>query len=300
MTANSITGYLTQLRSALDGSDTAIIQDALSDAEEHLRSALESTLDAQPDTPKADALQAVVAEYGSPEEIAEAYREIEAYTRPVWESSEPRKKRNIFARFFGVFIDPRAWGALIYLLLSFITGVLYFCWAFVGVSTSLIFSLFIFGLPLAAFFMLSIRGVALFEGRIVEALLGVRMPRRTIFTPANMNWLKRLWAQLLDKRTWLILIYMVFQGVLGIVYFTVLIMLIATALTFMAMPVIFFFILGEPIATFNGQGYFVSLEMLPVSVLFGFLFMTVVMHLAKFIGKWHGRYAKFMLVGKSA
>jgi len=102
MTANSITGYLTQLRTALDGSDAAIIQDALSDAEEHLRSALESTLDAQPDTPKADALQAVIAEYGSPEEIAEAYREIEAYTRPVWESSEPRKKRNIFARFFGV------------------------------------------------------------------------------------------------------------------------------------------------------------------------------------------------------
>lgn len=298
MTANSVTGYLTQLRRALEGSDAAIIQDALSDAEEHLRSALENTLAAQPETPKEEALQAIIAEYGSPEEIAEAYREIEAYTRPVWPASTPKKKRNIFARFFGVYVDPRAWGALIYLLLSLVTGVLYFCWAFIGVSTSLIFSLFIFGLPLAAFFLLSIRGVALFEGRIVETLLGVRMPRRTVFTPANMNWWKRLWAQLLDKQTWLILIYMVLHGVLGTVYFSVFIMLTATALSFMAMPIIFFFIVGEPIATFNGQEYFLSLEMLPVAVLFGFLFMTVIMHFAKLIGNLHGRFAKFMLVGE--
>jgi len=38
--------------------------------------------------------------------------------------------------------------------------------------------------------------------------------------------------------------------------------------------------------------------MLPVAFLFGFLFMTVVMHLSKLIGKWHGRFAKFMLVGE--
>ena len=95
MTANSITGYLTQLRAALDGSDAAIIQDALSDAEEHLRSALESVQADQPDTSKGDALQAIIADYGTPEEIAEAYREVEAYTRPIWTSSKSKKKGNI-------------------------------------------------------------------------------------------------------------------------------------------------------------------------------------------------------------
>lgn len=294
MTANSITGYLTQLRAELENSDTAIIQDALSDAEEHLRTALENEQTAQPDMPKAEALAAIIADYGTPEEIAEAYREVEAYTRPIWTSPEPQK-RNIFARFFGVYLDPRAWGALIYLLLSLITGVLYFSWAFIGVSTSLIFAIFIFGLPLAAFFLLSIRGVALFEGRIVETLLGVRMPRRTVFAPTDLNWRERLWAQLQDKRTWLILIYMFLQGILGYVYFAVFILLIATALTFMAMPVVSS--LGLPIMVIDTP-YFAPLELLPVAVLFGFLFATVVMHFAKFIGKWHGRYAKFMLVGE--
>jgi uncharacterized membrane protein len=296
MTANSVTGYLTQLRAALAGSDAAIIQDALSDAEEHLRSALESMMADQPELPENEALQAIIAGYGQPEEIAEAYREVEAYTRPIWVSSEPKKKRNIFARFFGIFIDPQAWGALIYLLLSLITGALYFCWAFIGVSTSLIFSLFIFGLPLAAFFMLSIRGVALFEGRIVEALLGVRMPRRAVFTPANVNWRERLKAQLTDKQTWLILVYMILQGVLGYIYFAVFILLIATALMFVGVPV--FSSLGLPIVTINDMHYFAPVELLPVAVLTGILLAAVTMHLAKLIGKCHGRYAKFMLVGE--
>ena len=39
-------------------------------------------------------------------------------------------------------------------------------------------------------------------------------------------------------------------------------------------------------------------ELLPVSVLFDFLLVTATMHLAKIVGKWHGRYAKYMLAGK--
>ena len=296
MTANSITGYLTQLRVALEGSDKAIIQDALSDAEEHLRSALEIMSADQPDTPKAEALQAIIGEYGAPDEIAAAYREIEAYTQPVLAPAKPRKRGNFFARFFGIFIDPSAWGSLVYMLISLITGVLYFCWAFIGVSTLLVFCLFIFGLPLAAFFVISIRGVALIEGRIVEALLGVRMPRRTVFSPADMNWLERLWAQLKDKQTWLMLVYMILQGALGYIYFTLFIFLISAALMLMAVPIMSSF--GLPIVIFGDVQYFAPLELLPLTVLVGALLATLTMHLAKLMGKWHGRFAKFMLVGE--
>ena len=296
MTTDSITGYLAHLRAALEGSDPAIIQDALSDAEEHLRSALESKQVTQVDSSEAEALQSIIAEYGTPEEIADAYREIEAYTRPIWTSTDSQKKGNILTRFFSTFINPQAWGALVYLLISMITGLLYFCWAFIGVSTSLVFALFIFGLPLAAFFLLSIRGVALVEGRIVEALLGIRMPRRTIFTPANMKWYERLWAQLKDKQTWMILVYMFLQGVLGYFYFMVFMLLIATALMAMVVPVLSG--LGLPIVTFNDAHYFVPVVWLPLTISIGILLATVTMHIAKFVGKWHGRYAKFMLVGE--
>ena len=45
----------------------------------------------------------------------------------------------------------------------------------------------IFGIPLAALIFLSFRGLAWLEGRIVEALLGVRMPRRPVFAPQRCD-----------------------------------------------------------------------------------------------------------------
>ncbi len=296
MTANTIPGYLSQLQTALEGSDKAIIRDARSDAEEHLRTALENAQADLPDTPEDEILRSIINEYGTPEEIADAYRDIETYTRPAWTPAEPQPQRNIFARFFGVFIEPQAWGSLVYMLLSLVTGTLYFSWAITGLSTSLALALFIFGLPLAAFFLLSVRGVALFEGRIIETLLGIRMPRRTVFSPADMNWRERLWAQLKDKQNWSMLIYMVLYGALGVIYFTLFTVLIAFSLAFIGTPFLSSF--GIPLITIYDTYYFAPAWLLPVIVLGGVLLATLTMHLAKLIGKWHGRFAKFMLVGE--
>ena len=295
MTANSITDYLTQLRAALADSDKAIVQDALSDAEEHLNGALENAQTDQSKVSKSEALRVIINEYGTPEEIAEAYREVEIYTRPVLTPAKPSKSGNIFTRFFGVFIDPGAWGALVYLLISLITGLLYFCWAAIGFSTSLFFSLFIIGLPLVVVFLISIRGLALLEGRIVEALLGVRMPRRAVFSPPNKNWRDRLLVLFKDKQGWAMFVYMILQGVLGTIYFTLFVTLIFVALLLIVVPVLSG--IGLPIITLNGTLYFIPLKLVPLAVLIGILLATSTMHLAKLIGRWHGRFAKSMLVG---
>lgn len=295
MTTNTIRTYLIQLRQALEGSDAAILQDALFDAEEHLRSALESLRTSQPEITEEAALSTILVEYGTPEEIAQAYREVEIYTHPAFAPSKGIPKRNGFSRFFGVFADPQAWGALVYLLTSLLTGVLYFSWVFIGLSTSLVFALFIFGLPLAAFFVFSVRGIALVEGRIVEALLGVRMPRRTVFSPANQNWRTRLKSQLGDSQTWKMMGYLLIQGLLGFVYFSLMVLLLATALLFIGMPVINS--LGLPVAMIQDKAYFAPVAAYPFTIAFGILVATVSMHLAKWIGGLHGRFAKYMLVG---
>jgi hypothetical protein len=69
----------------------------------------------------------IVAGYGSPEEVAAAYKQIEVNTtpykeghiRPIPEQIAPAvpETRSVFSRFFGVVIEPRAWGALFYMLL---------------------------------------------------------------------------------------------------------------------------------------------------------------------------------------
>jgi hypothetical protein len=82
---------------------------------------------------------------------------------------------------FGVFADPRAYGALLYMLLSLVTGIFYFTWAVTGLSLTLGLAVLIIGIPFAILFFASVRGLALLEGRLVEVMLGERMPRRPAY-----------------------------------------------------------------------------------------------------------------------
>jgi len=62
----SIEEYLEMLKTELQGSDAATAQDALSDAEEHLRAALVNLCEKQPELSQEAALNSVIDQYGSP------------------------------------------------------------------------------------------------------------------------------------------------------------------------------------------------------------------------------------------
>src|SRR5882757_10091514 len=70
----SIDQYLRQLRESLSGSDSALIQDAVYDAEEYLR----AEVAAHPDKSESDVLELIASTYGAPDEVAAAYRDTEA------------------------------------------------------------------------------------------------------------------------------------------------------------------------------------------------------------------------------
>lgn len=295
---NSIEEYLDALRNVLKDADPALVQDALADAREHLSTGLAVAREANSEKDEKDALQKLVDEYGSPEETASAYKEVERRTSPSLKGTA--KPESTLGRFFGVYADPRAWGALLYMFIAFITGVFYFTWAVTGISLSVSFLIFIFGFPLALLFLLSVRGLALLEGRLVEALLGVRMPRRPLFSHQGMKWPDRLKALVLDKHTWLFLLYMIIQFVLGTVYFIVIVTVLSLSLSFIAIPVLqeLFrsgFILGDNIRYFvpilPGWTY-------PLLMGGGFLLWTIFMNMARGIGQMHGRLAKWMLVSE--
>ena len=131
----SIEEYLDQLKAELKDSDSATVQDALADAEEHLRTALATLKQEQPEVSEEEALGQVIEQYGSPDETASAYKEVERLTHPVLVSANPQDQ-SILARFFGVYTDARAWGALLYMLIAFVTGIIYFTWAVTGFSLS--------------------------------------------------------------------------------------------------------------------------------------------------------------------
>ena len=81
------------------------------------------------------------------------------------------------------------------------------------------FAILIIGIPFFLLFIGATRGLALVEGRIVEAMLGTRMPRRPLFPDRETPWLTRIVDMLKDPRTWGTIVYLLLMLPLGIFYF---------------------------------------------------------------------------------
>ena len=298
-----IKAYLDDLKAALKGTDKAVIQDALADAEEHLRTALAAEAAEHPKPDQKEILKKIIKEYGSPEEIAEAYRSWETgrpaalaappSRRPTGERPEHQKHPG----FLGVFGDPLSWGGLVYMLISLITGTLYFSWTVTALSTSLGLMILIIGIPVTILFLLSIRGLAFLEGRLVEALLGERMPRRPAFTDPTKSWSERLKDLLLGRETWLSIIYLLLMLPMGIFYFSLSFSLLVIGLALIASPLLVW-IFNVPITFVNNPGWVWQYPdwATPLAALAGFLLITLTMHLARGVGRLHSRFAKALLV----
>jgi uncharacterized membrane protein len=317
----TIPEYLAQLRAALHDADPAMVQDALYDAEEYQR----SELAAQPGRSEAEVIADVASSYGAPEEVADIYRETEitvnrALRTPSAGAAPLRravvaagtaggaaaasigtpppatpKPRSALARFFGVALEPRTYGALFYMLLSLATGTFFFTWVVTGLSLSLGLMVLIIGIPITVLFFGSVRGLSLLEGRLVEALLGERMPRRPTYSDRSRSWLQRVGDMFTDGRTWLTLLYFVLMLPLGVVYFTIAVTLLSISLTFIWAPVAALFTGEIPGIYIEGE-QMLSMWATPLLAAAGVLLLFATLHLARGIGHLHGMMAKHLLV----
>lgn len=291
---DSVRGYLSELRRALKGAPRGLIADALADCEEHLNMEIAGN----PDMDEAAVMATVIETYGSPQEIAEEYRDMEAtITTPF--PKQPDTEIGNGGGFFGVVSDPRTYGALLYMLLSLVTGVFYFVWTVVGISLTAGTSILIIGIPLALVFLMSFRMLSHVEGRIVEGLLGVRMPRRLPAVNAD----ERIWPQIKDAlgdvRTWTSMMYLLLMLPLGILYFSLAIAGLAASLGVVG---------GSLYALATNQSNIVISGMPWLEHLFhtapglvllaaiGVLAFFLVLHMARFVGWTHGKIAEGLLV----
>ncbi len=294
--ANTVEGYLAELRKALAGADPALVQDALYDAEEYLRNAVAEG-DGSP-----EALEAAIEAYGAPEEVADAYRENEAIVSAALRKPKPVVPAQGFratalGRFFGIVVDPSAWGALFYMLLALATGVIYFTVVVTGLSLTFGLFILIIGIPFALLFLATVRAISLAEGRMVEGLLGVRMPRRPRTLGVQGGFWARVKGWLTDYRSWTTMLYMVLQLPLGIIYFTVVTVALSLSVAAVAAPVASL-VLNQPIIVNGEYGYMPYAWALPLFVAIGALGFFVTLWMCKGIGYVHGMWAKTMLVGR--
>jgi len=293
---NTVEGYLAELRKVLAGSDPALIQDAVYDAEEYLRTAVAEG-DGSPES-----LEAAIESYGTPEEVAAAYRDAElTVAAALRKPSKPAPKSKLGAspigRFFGIILDPSAWGALFYMLLALATGIVYFTIVVTGLSLSFGLAILIIGVPFALLFLAVVRAISLAEGRMVEGLLGERMPRRPRMVGVQGGLWQRIKSWLADYRSWTTMLYMVLQLPLGIVYFTTVVTALSLSVAVFILPIAQI-AAGEAVIRGLNYGYLIQPWAMPLVMAAGVLGLFVTLWLAKGVGYVHGMWAKTMLVGR--
>jgi uncharacterized membrane protein len=291
----SIDQYLRQLREELAGEDAALIQDALYDAEEYLR----AEVAAHPEKSESDVLELIASTYGAPDEVAGAYRDTEAKVKAAM--TTPRKTpTGGMSAFFGVFLDPRAYTSLFFMLLSLATGIIYFTLAVTGLSLSAGLSVLVIGIPFFLVFIALTRVISLAEGRLIEAMTGERMPRRPIHQSGTPGFWSRVGEMLKDRRTWTTLAYLILMLPLGIAYFVIAVVGLSLSLAFTFAPLVYlsdhFGWFDQPGGVHLNPAWLESLWALPFMMLAGILLLTLVMHVARGVGRLHAMYAKALLV----
>lgn len=303
----NIPEYLEHLRRSLAGADPALIQDALYDAEEYLRSEMAE----HPSLSEADVIAQVASSYGAPEEVADIYRDTEVKVQTALRPPAAKPRRSALGRFFGVIAEPRTYAALFYMLLSMATGIFYFTWVVTGLSLSAGLAVLIIGVPFVILYFGSVRVLSLVEGRIVETMLGERMPRRPLYAERGKPWLKRIGEMFTDPRTWTTQLYFLLMLPLGIVYFTIAVTLLSVSIAFITAPVTVWLGYARVIESdMDGWlllgshdgivGTSLGVASLPLVFVSGFLLLFATLHLARGIGYLHGQFAKHLLVKLSA
>jgi uncharacterized membrane protein len=290
-TPTTIDEYLEQLQAALMTADRAMAQDALYDAEEYLRSELAE----HPEWDEATMLANVATSYGAPEEVAEIYRDKETQVENALRPPAAPPRRSAIGRFFSIFGDPLAYSSLFYMLLSLATGIFYFTWAITGLSLSLGLCVLIFGIPFAVLFISTVRALALVEGRLIESMLGVRMPRRPLYADRGKPFTARIKAMFVDPRTWSTLLYMVLKLPLGIIYFVFAVVGLSLSLG-LALSPITKATFGIGIININDYAFAPPLWALPLTLPLGIALLCLTLHMARGIGQMQGQLAKHFLV----
>lgn len=294
-TPSTIPEYLDALRRELRDADPALVQDALYDAEEYLRSELAEN----PGVDEAALLANIAGSYGAPAEVAAIYRDTEVQVAQALRTPPPPPRKGLAGSFFGVAADSRAWTGLFYMLLSLATGIVYFTVVVTGLSTSAGMAMLIIGIPVVILFVGIVRLLSLVEGRLVESMLGERMPRRPLYVGRGQPWLERIAAMFTDPRTWSAMLYMVLMLPLGTIYFTVAVTGLSVSLGLVAGGVAAALeALG--LLDFRGTLHVWPFENplvgAPVLAMVGVLGLFVVLHVARAVGRLHGGLAKHLLV----
>lgn len=136
--------------------------------------------------------------------------------------------------FLGAPFRPQTYLNLVYLLLAFPLGLVYFVLATVGVSLSLGLAILLVGVLIAAGCVLVGLALVSVERRLTNRLLGTTIEGRTALS--GDRWWDRALSLALDRRTWTALLALPVKFALGLASFVTVFMGLSTAAGMVLVP----------------------------------------------------------------
>ena len=162
----------------------------------------------------------VATSYGAPEEVAEIYRDKETQVENALRTPVAPQRSSPIGKFFSVLADPLAYVAVLH---AAVAGYRHFLLHVGGHRTEPFTRIVRADLrhSICRAVRIDVRALALVEGRLIESMLGVRMPRRPLYADRGKPFGARVEGDVRrPAQPWSTLLYMVMKLPLGIIYFT--------------------------------------------------------------------------------
>ena len=207
------------------------------------------------------------------------------------------QRASFWARTYGGLVDGQTWMSTLYLLLTLVTGVLWFVVTFTllvtGVSTLIIW----IGIPILLFTFWVVRFAARTERSLIRTMTDIDIadPYRSI--PDDSSFWGRWKVRAGDPATWRDLGYLWLLMPLKILWFTVVVVVWAVPLSLMATPILVAIGLDAMMIDAGDQFLFVidTMGEAWVAVAIGVLLLAIVPAVVRLMAKAHAGLARALL-----
>jgi len=142
-------------------------------------------------------------------------------------------------RYFGVVAHEETYLNLIYLLLAFPLGTVYFVFLVTGISVGIGTAIIWIGIPILLAVFAASWGLAMFERLLAEVLLREDIPPMSREEDAETSAWERLKAHLGNRVTWTSLVYLFLKFPIATLFFTIAVTVVATSVTMIIAPFIY-------------------------------------------------------------
>jgi signal transduction histidine kinase len=180
---------------------------------------------------------------------------------------------------------------LVYLLLSFLLGLTWFLVLVIGLSLGFGLAITLIGIPLLIAMLWAIRWMAQAERLFVRSLIGVDVTAH-YRRPKNPGVGSQIVTRLGDPQTWKDLVYLIAQFPLGILWFTIALVLVCLSAGMTFAPLWYWAVPdGIDVAFWQIDTLPEALIAVPIGLLLGW----ATWHVANGIGALHGAWARLLL-----